>query len=88
MTPTTYKSIVLERLTDRTIKIIEKGGIILLKRGEWYLSSWTNIASGPDNAQWAKRAGALEMFNLKWAFAIAPLYNCKVVVFYPERVKR
>jgi len=69
-----------EKLTARTIKLIERGRHIVLKRGDgWYLQCWTNIASGPDNAIWTyHRSLALEMFNLKWAFAIAPLYDCKV----------
>jgi hypothetical protein len=75
-----------DELTQRTIDIINKGGRILLKRdGGWYLGGWTNIAAGPDLADWSHRAGALEIFNLKWAFAIAPLYGCKVVVVFPKK---
>jgi hypothetical protein len=72
-----------ERLTARTIKLIEQGcSIYLRKKGQdWYLHCWTNIAAGPDQAQWGKRGNALEMFNLKWAFAIAPLYGCTVVSY-------
>lgn len=78
-----------EELTARTIKIIEQGGSILLKGdSKWYMGGWTNIAAGPDQAQWSHRNFALEMFNLKWAFAIAKLYNCKVVVYYPHGKKR
>jgi hypothetical protein len=78
-----------ERLSARTIKIIEKHGNILLKTEDgYYLSCWTNIAAGPDHACFSMRETALEIFSLQWAFAIAPLYKCKVVVFYPERVKR
>jgi hypothetical protein len=83
-----------DRLTDRTIKIIEKGGFILLKGAvdsegkSWYLNQWTNIAAGIDDARWGTRTTALEMFNLEWAFAIAPLYGCTVVSFYPKRVKK
>jgi hypothetical protein len=94
-----------ERLTERTIKIIQKGGNILLKQrskpnyvpdyydnlappnSEWYIHQWTNIASGPDGVRLGKRATALEIFDLKWAFALAKLYDCKVVVYYPERAK-
>jgi hypothetical protein len=75
-----------ESLTDRTIKIIQKHGRILLKAKDgWYLGAWTNIAAGPDKADWSRRNAAQEMFNLKWAFTIAPLYDCKVVVVYPKR---
>lgn len=75
-----------EKLTERTIKIIRKGGRILLKHEKdgWYLGVWTNIAAGPDKASWSRKRGALEMFNLKWAFTLAPLYGCKVVVVYPK----
>lgn len=72
-------------LLNRTLKIIERGGVILLKRKDgWYLGQWTNIAAGPDKADWSKRKNALEMFNLKWALTIAPLYGCEVVVRYPK----
>lgn len=72
--------------TEHTIQIIEKHGNILLKtRDGSYLSSWTNIAAGPDHAVYGKRESALEMFSLRWAFTIAPLYKCQVVVFYPDR---
>lgn len=75
--------------TRDTIKIIEKHGNILLKRPDgWYLSSWTNIAAGPDNAVFGRRESALEMFSLQWAFAIATLYKCQVYAFYPENVVR
>ena len=75
-----------QKLTNRTIKIIERGGCILLKRSDkFYLGGWTNIASGPDNTNWSKRHGALEIFDLKWAFVIAKLYNCKVVSYFPKK---
>jgi hypothetical protein len=78
-----------ERLSDRTCKIINKGGNLILKRKDgWYLNAWTNIASGWDKACWGKREGALEIFDLKWAFAIAKLYDCKVIAFYPKRTER
>jgi len=75
-----------ERLMERTCALINKGGYILLKRKDgWYLNCWTNIAGGKDLAQWGKRHCALEISNLKWAFALAKLYDCKVVVYYPDR---
>lgn len=77
-----------QRLQDRTLKIIEQRGYIFLKKGEWYLSCWTNIAGGPDHASWARREGAQEIFDLKWAFALAHLYDCKVVSYYPQRVMK
>lgn len=69
-----------KRLTERTIKIIEnKGRIVIKTKDGMYLHTWSNIAAGPDNAIWTyHRKLALEMFNLKWAFTIAPLYDCKV----------
>lgn len=78
-----------EKLTQRTIKIIERGGRILLKRKKdgYYLHCWVNIAAGPDHATFGLRNQALEMFNLKWAFAIAPLYNAKVVSVCPKKRK-
>jgi hypothetical protein len=75
-----------KRLTERTIKIIEnKGRIVIKTKDEMYLHTWCNIAAGPDNAIWTyHRELALEMFNLKWAFTIAPLYNCKVFAVYQK----
>ena len=74
-----------ERLSDRSCKIINKGGEFYLKREDGrYLGSWTNIAAGPDEAHWSKK-DRLPFFNLEWAFAIAPLYKCKVVVVYPKK---
>ena len=84
----------MNKSTQRTIKIIERGGRILLKRKKsgwyqdvWYLSQWTNIAAGFDKADWSQSSGALEFFNLRWAHTIAPLYDCKVVVIYPKAKK-
>lgn len=83
-----------ELLTAITIKIIERGGRILVRKGNgvpelgnsfWYMHSWTNIAAGPDNAVWGDRANAMEFFNLKWALTIAPLYGAKVIVSYPKK---
>ncbi len=83
-----------EKLTQRTIKNIKKGGRILLRKGKgnpnegdshWYLDVWTNIAAGPDHAIWScSKRGALDFFNLQWALTIAPLYGAKVVVVYPK----
>lgn len=74
-----------EKLSQRTINIIQNYGKIVLKKNDWYLSSWTNIASGPDNTVWGWKRGAQEFFNLDWAFAIAKLYGAKVVVLYPKK---
>ena len=75
-----------EKLSDRTCGIILKNGIILLKKGDSYIHQWTNIAAGPDHMNWTYQAKhALEFFNLEWAFVIAPLYSCKVVVRYPTK---
>ena len=74
-----------QKLVDRTCKIIEKNGTIVLrsiKSPEWYLGCWTNIAAGPDKAHWACKELALPIFCLEWAFAIAKLYECKVVTIY------
>jgi hypothetical protein len=69
-----------ERLTERTCKLIRQGKAIVLKRADGcYLHQWTLIQAGPDNANWSeKRELAMEVFSLEWAFAIAPLYKCKV----------
>ena len=73
-----------KRLEQRTCKLIEEGKQIILKSGDgWYLHCWTNIAAGPDQVQWGKRPAAMEIFNLKWAFAIAPLYKCEVYSYHP-----
>lgn len=75
-------------LTDRTIKIIQRHGSILLKKDHRYMHSWTNIAAGPDYDHWSSsRTGALEIFTLKWAFAIAKLYDAKVVSVFPKKRK-
>lgn len=74
----------MDRLTERTIKLIERDRKIVLKGNRfgvegWYLGQWTNIAAGPDEAKWTNTSNsALEIFNLKWAFALAKLYQCKV----------
>ena len=74
-----------EKLTERTVKMIERGGRLVLKRNDgYYLHCWCNIAAGPDHATFGLRNQALEMFNHKWAFAIAPLYKCKVMAVYPK----
>lgn|SRR5574337_411221 len=87
----------IDALTNRTIEIIKKGGRILLRKKShgaewipkhWYLHNWTSIAAGPDHAVWGQKKSALEFFNLRWAKAIAPLYNCKVVVVYPKTKKQ
>lgn len=80
-----------EAKTDRTIKIIQNGGRIVIKSGQYYMHSHTNIAGGPDRAVWNSSSKcALEMFSLTWAFTIAKLYankfrTCKVVVIYPKK---
>jgi hypothetical protein len=71
-----------DRWTRRTIRLIESGRCLILRGDDgWYLHSWTSIPAGPDAACWGPRDRALEVFNLKWAFALAPLYGCKVYSF-------
>ena len=77
-----------DKLHKRTMKIISRGGVILLKKDGWYLSCWTNIAGGPDTKHFASREYALPIDNLQWAFALAPLYNCKIVSAYPKKKER
>ena len=74
------------KLEKRTIDIIKKNGKIVLKKDQWYLSCWCNIAAGPDKADWSGKKNAMEIFSLLWAFTIAPLYKAKVVVIYPKGV--
>ncbi len=84
-----------EELTARSIKIIEAGGRILLRKGKgrpqegdsyWFMHAWTNVAAGPDHAIWTKsKKDTLEFFNLKWALTIAPLYGAKVIVVLPKK---
>ncbi len=70
-------------LMDRTCKIIEKNGRILLKNREgWYLQQHTNIAAGFDAAVWGRREAALEIDTLELAFILAPYFECKVFVHY------
>lgn len=74
-----------EVLETRTCRLINQGkGIYLKSKSGWYLHCWTNIAAGWDKASWGKRENALEMFTLKWAFTIAPLYGCKVYSYDPK----
>jgi hypothetical protein len=73
--------------TDRTIRIIERGGRILVKanKGNWYLSAYSNIAAGPDHAVWSVKNEAMPFFNLHLAHTIAKFYDAKVVVSYPKK---
>lgn len=69
------------KLTERTIKLIEQGYRIVLRSiddPEYYLQCHTNIAGGPDKAYWSRIPSAMDIDNLEWAFALAPLYNCDV----------
>ncbi len=82
-----------EKLMERSVKIIQKGGRILIRRlseeRKLYLHHWSNIAAGPDKADWSSdRSLALEMFTLEWAFAIAPLYDAHVVSVFPKKKKK
>lgn len=76
-----------ERLTERTCRLIRQGCDIYLrsKKDGSYLHHWTNIAAGWDKASWGGREHALEIFDLKWAFALARLYRCKVVSYNREK---
>lgn len=76
-----------EKLTARTITLINQGkNIILRKKPAYkgaklgaYLGQHTCVQAGPDLAHWTNRKScAMEVFNLKWAFAIAELYDCRV----------
>jgi hypothetical protein len=74
-----------EKLTERTCKLIREGKYLILKRNDgWFLHQWTNIAAGWDKAEWGRANVALEIFDLKWAFAIAPLYKCRVYSYDPK----
>ncbi len=74
---------------DRTCEIIEKGGVILLKlKSGWYLQQHTSLAAGYDSAVWGWRPAAMQFHELDWAFIVAKQYECKVVVWYPERAKK
>ena len=68
-------------LSERTVLLIKRKRNIYLKNsGGQYLHQWSNIAGGPDRADWTfVPCLALEIFNLEWAFALAKLYKCKVV---------
>lgn len=81
-----YNSSHIGKLEKRTIDIIKKNGKIVIKKDQWYLSCWTNIAAGPDEVNWSGKKNAMEIFSLLWAFTIAPLYKAKVVVIYPKGV--
>jgi len=75
-----------ERLSNRSCKLIREGKYLYLKdkKSKFYLHGWTNIAAGPDKVVWGQRCAAMEIFNLKWAFALAPLYKCVVVAYDPK----
>lgn len=75
------------RLMERTCRIIEDHGRIVLRKNsdDWYLGHWTNIAAGIDSVSWARRNVALEFMTLELAYVVAPLYGCHVVVVYPKK---
>ncbi len=76
-----------EKKMDRTCRIIERGGYILLRRGAWYLHQHTNIAADEDSAVWGRRNAALHFDTLELAHLLAPYFECKVVVYYPRGKK-
>lgn len=72
-----------ERLSDRTCKYINQGKGIFLKHktNGSYLGQWTCIQGGIDMAHWTNWKGmAMEINDLEWAFGLAKLYNCKVMI--------
>lgn len=79
-----------ERLTKRTIRLIEQHKLIILKRKDGcYLGQHTLIQAGMDAARWTTwRVFAMDVDNLKWAFSIAKLYGCKVYSYKPYRNKK
>lgn len=82
MTPKTH-----QRYSDRTCKIIDRGGFIVIKAGRWYLSHWSALAGGEDHFHWACREHALTFGDLGIAFAILSVVqnrDAKVVTFFPR----
>ncbi len=79
-----------EKLTVRTCKLINEGKIIVLRRADGaYLGQHTCIQAGPDSVHWTYwPCLAMDIFNLEWAFAIAPLYGCKVYSRKVHNVRR
>ncbi len=76
------------RLMDRTCEIINRGGVILLKRADgWYLGQHTNISAGYGDAAWGCRLYSMHVDNLELAFALAKYFECKVVSYYPRGSK-
>ena len=73
-----------ESLMDRTCDIINNGGYILLKRGPWYLSQHSSIEADFDSAVWCSRPGAMHFDTLELAKLLAPYFECKVVIYYPN----
>lgn len=73
---------------DRTCKIIERGGFILLKRGPWYLHQHTNLAAGFDSAVWGTRAAAMHFDSIDWAFIVARYFESRVVSWYPKEKRK
>ncbi len=76
-----------EALMDRTCEIIERGGYILLKRGEWYLHQHTCIQADFDSAVWGRRSAAMHIDTLELARLLAPYFECEIVVYYPRGKK-
>lgn len=78
-----------KRLMDRTCRIIDRGGYILLKRrDDWYLHQHTNVVAGYDAAIWGRREAALHIDTIELAFILVQYFNdCRVVVFYPRGKK-
>jgi len=79
-----------ERYTERTCKLIRACKLIILKRPDGtYLGQHTMIQAGPDCVSWTYwRVCAMDVFDLKWAFAIAKLYGCKVYSYKPPIRKK
>lgn len=73
-------------LSQRTTKINDRGGRIVLKKADGtYLYQYTHIPSGPNGVEYVSDPKfAMIIDNLEWAFNLARLYDCKVIVRYPK----
>ena len=83
MNPKPYK-----RYMDRTCKIINKHGFILIKSGNWYLSQWSVLSYGSEKLDWACREHAMTFGDLAVAFAFLSVIQdrtAKVISYFPHR---
>lgn len=82
----------MQRLSEKTCRIIEDGGSIYVKGSNGsYVGQYTNFARTDDQIQWTtlKHAMEFETLSRARAFASTVYLNCtaRVVIVYPKKKK-